>query len=53
MGTRGVINVVDIACAPGSVFSVLTATVASVYESCVSRVTASTFESQGYYYDCF
>ena len=36
----------------GMFFSVLTTTVASVGESQVSRVTSSTSEGQGYYYDC-
>ena len=55
LGTRGVINVVDVIwssqhlChydtrASGLIFLVLTAIVASVDESCVSRAVVSTFE---------
>ena len=64
LGTYGIINTAGVVCgpqrlfhyvvrAPGLVFSILTATVASVYELCVSRVIASTSEGRGYYYDCF
>ena len=49
----GVLNILChyVARALGLVFSVLTATVASVDESCVSRAAVSTSEGQGYYYD--
>ena len=50
----GVLKIFAImSCAPRLVFLILNATVASVYESCVSRAAASTSKSWGYYYDCF
>ena len=55
LGNRGVINVAGVvwgpqclshyvAHVPGLIFSVLNATVASVYESCISKVANSTSE---------
>ena len=38
--------------APRPIFLVLTTTVTSVNESCVSRVAVLTFEGRGYYYGC-
>ena len=63
LGIRGIVNAAGVVWGPqclchyvvralGPVFSVLTAIVALVYESCVLRAVASTFEGRGYYYDC-
>ena len=63
LGNRGVINAMGVvwglqclchyvAHALVPIFLVPNATVVSVYESCVSRVIASTSEDCGYYYAC-
>ena len=64
LGNHGVINVASVvwgpqrlchcvALVPRLIFSFLNATIASIYESCISRATASTSKGQGYYYNCF